>query len=354
MKQRTKQPANNKYYIRKASGGLNAAIKGEPTIKGADVLCNCVGYANGRFNEAANDPFLEGKNANKAFKWQLTCNAENFIESAKKQGLKVSKVPTTGGIMVWQKGNTLGGGDGAGHVAFVEAVYTDGTITTSESGYKAYTFKRVRRSNKNGRWGAGDGYKFRGCIINPYIKNVKIAPPADKAAAKPATTKQTTAQKIVAAAKSYCWPYGTPKKKYAYKTGSAKKAYKAALKKYCGKKAKISQTDCGYFVNTCVRAAGVKKFDSLPDRATQSYPKLVAGMKIVRKGKTIPKGFLKPGDVIRYKKKNGHQHTLIYYSSGKIAEAGRSHWFPAIKKDTKKYNNKKSVKISTLQVLRAK
>ena len=35
-------------------------------------------------------------------------------------GLKIVSRPTLGGIMVTQKGNTLGGADGAGHVWLVE------------------------------------------------------------------------------------------------------------------------------------------------------------------------------------------------------------------------------------------
>lgn len=467
MKQRTTCP-HNRYYIRKTTGGLNGAVAGKPTIKGANVLCNCVGYANGRFNEAINDPELKG--ITKAFPYQLVCNAENFIESARRQGLTISKTPTLGGIMVWQKGNTLGGGDGAGHVAFVEAVYTDGTITTSESGWNAWAFKRVRRSNKNGRWGQSAAYKFRGCIVNPTVTQKKTHPPklkvdgvggrstvaamqrffstpadgiisgqsrtkrkcypalvsvsfgkggsacikqlqrwlgvkqsgvldnntvkawqkkinvkadgvfgvasmkawqrylnthdkptyptpAPKPAPKPTPDPKPAsdkAAKIIEKAKLYCWPYGTPAKKYAFKTGASKPAYKTALKTWCGKRAKISQTDCGYFVNVCIRAAGLGyKFDSLPDKSSQPYPKLSGALKIVHKGKKVPAGFLKAGDVIRYKKKNGHQHTLIYYGNNKIAEAGRSHWFPAIKKDRKKYNGS-GVKINTLQVLRAK
>lgn len=175
MKKRLTQPKNNKYYIRTVTGGLNGAVAGSPVIAGANVLCNCVGYANGRFNEAINDPNLMGIYIK--FQYQLTCNAENFIESAKRQGLKVSSKPVTGGIMVWQKGATLGGGDGAGHVAFVEAVYDDGTILTSESGWASWAFKTVRRSNSNGRWGQASAYKFRGCIINPAVNStVEKAP----------------------------------------------------------------------------------------------------------------------------------------------------------------------------------
>lgn len=180
MKQRTTQPKNNKYYIRIVSGGYNGAVQGSPTVKTANVLCNCVGFCNGRLNESILDPNLKG--IEMPFKYQLVCNAENFIESAKRQGLKISKVPTLGGIMVWQRGESLNDWDGAGHVAFVEQLNENGSIVTSESGWGAYAFKRILRDNSNGRWGMVPGYTFRGCIINPSIGAVTKAEP------KPATS----------------------------------------------------------------------------------------------------------------------------------------------------------------------
>ena len=106
-------------------------------------------------------------------------------------------------------------------------------------------------------------------------------------------------------------------------------------------------------MSTVIRAAGISKtFLALRGRK-ESFPKVPDSMKIVHKGKKIPGGLLKPGDVIRYKKKGGGQHTLMYYGDGKIAEAGRGHYFPAIKKNTKKYN-KSNVKKSSIQVLRAR
>lgn len=187
MKQITKQPKNSKYYIRQANGGLNGAVAGcvgstgrpDPT---ANVLANCVGFANGRFNQIINDPDLRG--INKPFKYQLVCNAENFIESAKKQGLKISRTPTLGGIMVWQKGPTLNGYDGAGHVAVVEQINSDGSIITSESAWNGFIFKRISRTNSNGRWGMADGYKFRGCIINPSVKTNSVTPSHKKSVAE--------------------------------------------------------------------------------------------------------------------------------------------------------------------------
>ena len=171
--------------------------------------------------------------------------------------------------------------------------------------------------------------------------------PAPVPTPAPAPVASSAAQLIVAKATEYAYPIGTSKKKYAYKTGKATAAYKKALKKYMGKKAKISQSDCGYFVSTCVRAAGVSKsFNCL------QWKKAPSTMSKVWSGKKIPAGFLQPGDIIRYKKKSG-QHTMMYYGNGYIAEGQRGNAFPKIKKDTKKYN-KSNVKKSTIQVLRAK
>ena len=669
MKIRTTCPKNNKYYIRKVTGGLNGAVAGNPTQRYANVLDNCVGYANGRFNESINDPDLKG--IVKAFKYQLVCDAEDFIESAKRQGLNISSSPIEGGIMVWQKGRTLSPSDGAGHVAFVERVYDDGSIMTSESGWASWAFKTVRRDNKNGRWGQNSNYKFRGCIINPSIKDPKVVPvppltvdgiggactvramqrffdtpqdgvisgqnrvqskfypsltaveygkggsicikklqkwcgasadgvlgentvkawqkklkaegyynggidgvfgkgsmkawqtflndklfktettpqapegkpstpstdegnapykvidvsdwqskidwakvkadgvvgaiiryadgttldkrftenmvnakaaglhvgsyifsraktkaeaeaeaerlfnackpydldmplyidlevaslskyadtvapaflnkmkalggrggvyanlnwwnhyltgtaknysaspfwiaqyndtmdykPADRMGMWQYTSsgkvdgingkvdmdkcyvaywnthqKNSKAEEIVAHAKEYAYPEGTKASEYDYPKGSAKPAYVSALKEYMGKTAKISQTDCGYFVSTCVRASGLSStFLALPAKASNPYPSVPSTMSIVHKGPLD--GFaLKAGDIIRYRKEGG-QHTVINIGGGRIAHASRKHAFPRI--STAKPWNNSNVKTSTIQVLRAK
>lgn len=477
MKMRTTQPKNNKYYIRKANGGYNGAVKGSPTIKGADVLCNCVGYANGRFGEIQDLGYI---------KYQLVCNAENFIEKAKSYGLKISPVPVLGGIMVWQKGKSLSGNDGAGHVAVVEKVISANQIITSESGWASWAFKTVNRNNSNGRWGQSSAYKFRGCIVNPAIgakgaeeiksvtvdgewgvmttllsqkfmkttqdgmvsgqrtsckkylpnastsswefsrtgkgsalikaiqklvgasvdgiagqgtvkamqkylktqglytgtidgvmgagtvkawqkylnKRVKESEtPKDDAEPEPkgysgefpnlpvkVTETVDRGKDIVAKAKEYAYPAGTPSSKYDYSKGSAKSAYKTALKKFMNKTAKISLTDCGYFVSTCVRASGLGNFLALPATYKDAYPSLPNTMQIVHKGK-ITDGVLKAGDVIRYRKTSG-QHTLIYIGNGQIAHASRKHAFPRIS-SAKPYNNS-NVKTNTIQVIRAK
>ncbi len=162
MQMRTSKPSNNKFYITKSKGGYSTCIQGSPTDANANVLANCVGYACGRFNEIIGSMKYPS----------LNCNAENFIERAKSLGLKVVSYPTLGGIMCWQKGNTLSGNDGAGHVAIVERIDSASKIYTSESGYGSSAFWNSVRTNSNGRWGLGSGYTFRGCIINPAIGDV--------------------------------------------------------------------------------------------------------------------------------------------------------------------------------------
>ena len=140
---RTSKPgAGNKFYITTSKGGYSQCIQGKPTDSQCNVLANCVGYACGRFNEIIGSmkyPYLN-------------CNAENFIERAKNTyGLQVVSYPTLGGIMVWQKGDTLSGSDGAGHVAIVERLDSANQIYTSESGYGSSAFWNSVRNNSNGR-----------------------------------------------------------------------------------------------------------------------------------------------------------------------------------------------------------
>ena len=157
---------------------------------------------------------------------------------------------------------------------------------------------------------------------------------------------------IEAKAREYAWPSGTASSKYAYKTGSARPSYVAALKKYMNKSAKISQTDCGYFTSTCVRASGVSSdFLCLPANGTKPYPALPSSISIVHQG-AMGSFTLKPGDVIRWQKTNGHQHTVVFLGSGQIAHASREHAFPRVA--SSKPWTASNTKTSTLQVLRAK
>ena len=155
----TRPEAGNPYYNRKDSGGYSDASLGKPRDAGCDVLSNCVGYAYGRFNEIVG----QGR-----MKYLRPVNAENFIANA--GGLTVEQVPSLGACMVWRKGPTLGGSDGAGHVAIVEQILGPTRIVTSESGYNCATpFWTKTRDKGDGNWGAGAGYTFLGFIRNPAV-----------------------------------------------------------------------------------------------------------------------------------------------------------------------------------------
>ena len=191
FKMRTSKPgAGNKYYNNGNNGGYSWCVNGSPKDKNCNVLANCVGYACGRFNE------IIGSMKYKAF----CCNAENFIEVAKKAGLKVGNTPKLGAIMVWQKGATLSGNDGAGHVAIVEKVYSNNKVYTSESAWGGSAFWNATRTNSNGRWGMGSGYKFRGFIYNPAIKEETKT--TTTSSTKSSTTKKASSkQKFAIGAK---------------------------------------------------------------------------------------------------------------------------------------------------------
>lgn len=152
--------AGNKYYMRIASGGYSGAIKGNPTVAGCDTLANCVGYAAGRFNEIIG--------AGKFVYLQYPPNAEDFMDAAKAEGLKTGTEPKLGAIICWSKGKTHTSADGAGHVAVVEKINSDGSIITSESGYGAKNiFWTTHREKAGGNWGASTAYKFLGFIYQP-------------------------------------------------------------------------------------------------------------------------------------------------------------------------------------------
>lgn len=193
----------------------------------------------------------------------------------------------------------------------------------------------------------------------PVAKKTASSTKTSTATKKTATTankasvKATKADKLIAKAKELAWAYGTPESKYKYKTGSPKAVCKKAMKKYGWADSKAELSDCGNFVSTIVRESGIdKSFKALHGLKT-AFPKKEKAFNIVHTG-AIPSGFLKAGDIIRYKKKNGHQHAMMYFGGGKVCEASHHTFFGVIRKDTKRYADGSKVKKNTIQVLRVK
>ena len=215
---------------------------------------------------------------------------------------------------------------------------------------------------QDGQWGNGTskavqkliGVKQDGAFGPASVKalqnwiNKQVYPSNTKPSTSAPTV--TNAQKIVNKANELAWPYGTSSSKWDYSKGAPTSKDKTALKKH-GYKTKASQSDCGNNVNTVVRECGVDK-DFVSLRSVRSAFPTSSKFNIVYKGKAIPSDFLKPGDIVRYKKTSG-QHALIYMGNGRVAEARHKHRFFNIYKDEKRYNGS-NVKKNTIQVLRAK
>lgn len=177
--------------------------------------------------------------------------------------------------------------------------------------------------------------------------------PTPKPIPKPAISK---ASKLTAKAKELAWPEGTPTKKYSYKkkTGAPTTAMKKAMNKR-GYDSRVEYSDCGYCMNTVIHAAlGITT--KVLKGNKDAFPS-VSGFEVVFKGKKIPSGVLKPGDIIRYKKTSGSQHTLMYIGYNNYCEGGRKIRFFVTKHFdslSKAKFNKANVKKSTLHVLRVK
>lgn len=187
MNIRTTRPGKgNKYYITKAKGGYSTCIQGKPTDSLCNVLSNCVGYANGAYNEEHGFGYE---------KYHFNCNAENFVERAVASGLKVYQNPMVGGIVVWKKGSTLKPDDGAGHVAictWVDNASNPTVIKTAESGWGSKTpFWMTTRKKGNGNWGQASAYTYRGTIAPEGYK-----PPDPKPSVTPNVNKDESKDQI--------------------------------------------------------------------------------------------------------------------------------------------------------------
>lgn len=153
-----------KCYIRQKDGynGWSGAVLGNPMDDDANVLANCVGYAQGRFCEVYNE-IIGYRGINKYF--YLNCSAGAFLERAKKTypNLELGDAdddPRPGAIMVWD-----------GHVAFIEYVKDNNTVVTSESTYNGKAFFMVTRGRSN-NWSYGK--EFLGFIYNPVIEELEV------------------------------------------------------------------------------------------------------------------------------------------------------------------------------------
>lgn len=158
----TKPPRNSKYWINVSAGGYNRCIvRGSGDYAGVkgSVLHNCTGYAWGRFLEIGQ---MKGCNL-------PTCNAGlwyNRVGTAYAKG----RTPRVGAVACYSKAGA------AGHVAIVEAVNSDGSITLSQSGWSSNKFNVRTNVKPPGYYPyGGPSYKIQGFIYHPNIVGSPIA-----------------------------------------------------------------------------------------------------------------------------------------------------------------------------------
>ena len=157
------------FYTAQTEGGLNPCI---PRPKGSVLrFANCVFYAVGRYAELWDV-------------WLPSTNAENLLAAAEKQGLRTGTKPEPGALIVWAKGKVGNGADGAGHVACVEIVNSNGSIVTSESGWNAKKPFWTQTRRKDGNWGQSKDYRFQGFILPPEAAAPSPAAPAKQTVRK--------------------------------------------------------------------------------------------------------------------------------------------------------------------------
>lgn len=149
---RTTEPsATDKHWIKTTHGGLNECILMN-TATGS-VLSNCVGYAWGRAYEILGKRPALSK-----------ANAEDWYGNTA-DGYERSQAPRVGSIICWRRGRLWDSSDGAGHVAVVEAVYSDGSILTSNSNYKGTRFYTKKIAPPYNPYGGN--FAFQGFIYLP-------------------------------------------------------------------------------------------------------------------------------------------------------------------------------------------
>ena len=143
----------NRSFIGKADGGKNPCIM-RPSGSDQKVFPyrNCVAYMWARMNET----------------WGAELpsqNAERYFMLAQNNHWITSDKPMIGSCICWAKGSAVQSSDGAGHVAFVEAINSNGSIITSESGWSASKPWWTTTRKSGGRWGQPAGYTFLGFFL---------------------------------------------------------------------------------------------------------------------------------------------------------------------------------------------
>lgn len=159
---RSESPSyGDRYFLHTSAGGLNECI----LIDNGSCLPNCVGYCWGRWYE------LLGKRPRLSMN-----NAENWWGYTA-DGYERGQTPKLGAVICWRKGRAGVSSDGAGHVAIVEKIGSNGDILVSESHYGGARWKEKIYTRASGYY-LGSAFTFQGFIYLPEDTTEVSAEPA--------------------------------------------------------------------------------------------------------------------------------------------------------------------------------
>lgn len=148
---RTTSPsADNKFYLKAGKGGYNRAMEINKTTH--SCLPNCCGEVHGRW--------LESQKQTDYNTYDKLCTGNAHSYWGKNDGYARGQVPKLGAIICYSKDG------GAGHVAFVEKIYDNGDILSSNSGYNGSRFF-TKKLTKSSGYSFGSKYHLQGFIYNP-------------------------------------------------------------------------------------------------------------------------------------------------------------------------------------------
>jgi surface antigen len=132
------------------------------------TLPNCTSWAWGRAYEIMGEEPIKLNGLGDAGSWWNRYEELNKNDKLVNLGYKRSKTPSLGAIACWQNPNNP---YKMGHVAIVEAIHDDGTITFSESGYQTWVWRpsyfNVQTNKDPNKAYEHKNYTFMGYISLP-------------------------------------------------------------------------------------------------------------------------------------------------------------------------------------------
>ena len=151
FEKRTSAPStDNKFYIKAGKGGYNKAMEINSTTH--SCLPNCCGEVHGRW--------LESQGQTDYDRYDNLCLGNAHSYWGKDDGYERGQTPRLGAVMCYSKDG------GAGHVAFVEEIYSNGDVLSSNSGYNGSRFF-TKKLTKSSNYNFGSKYHFQGFIYPP-------------------------------------------------------------------------------------------------------------------------------------------------------------------------------------------